>query len=414
MTGLTFLPLAPWPLLAVLAGVGLLLVWWPQPAGGRAESVVSHGRRTAMVLLLLVAALRPGLPGQDVRVDPSAVDVYFVVDTTTSVMARDYGASQPRLEGVRADIKGVAAQLPGARYTVLTFDHDTRTRLPLTSDSLALEAAADTLTPETSVWSQGSSVTAASAELERVLARGKQTHPERARIVFYLGDGEQTADTDPQPFAIDAGMVNGGAVLGYGTAAGGQMQRTGDQENGDVVDPSTGQPAVSTIDEKQLQTIAAQLDVPYLHRTQDDQAAGIVDAVKLRDLDTVASEAGTSEVVGGRAELYWVALLTLALVAAWELGAALLGVTGPRRPRRAIATGSVGAASGGRSGAGTAAAGTAGSAGTSGSATRGWLRRPSRDPKAVTGAVPSVGTMPTMPTMPIDPRDLTPTGGRAR
>ena len=82
----------------------------------RSESKVARGRRTAIVVLLLVAALRPAIPGNDVRVDASAVDVYLVVDTTSSVVARDYGDARPRLEGVRTDIKALVNQLTGARF----------------------------------------------------------------------------------------------------------------------------------------------------------------------------------------------------------------------------------------------------------------------------------------------------------
>ena len=91
----------------------MALVWWP---AGRARAVGvegARGRRTAIVVLLLVAALRPAIPGNEVRVDASAVDVYLVVDTTSSVVARDYGDARPRLEGVRTDIKALVNQLTG-------------------------------------------------------------------------------------------------------------------------------------------------------------------------------------------------------------------------------------------------------------------------------------------------------------
>ena len=131
-SGLSFLPVAPLPLLLLVAVVGLALIWWPAGARGPAESWVARGRRTAMVALLLVAALRPAIPGNDVRVDASAVDVYLVVDTTSSVMARDYADAKPRLEGVRSDIKGLVTQLAGARFAPL----------PLCTDNAAMIASA--------------------------------------------------------------------------------------------------------------------------------------------------------------------------------------------------------------------------------------------------------------------------------
>ena len=328
-SGLSFLPAAPLPLLLVVAAPGMALIWWPAGPRERSEPAVARGRRTAMVVLLLVAALRPPIPGNDVRVDASAVDVYLVVDTTSSVMARDYADARPRLEGVRADIKALTTQLAGARFALLTFDIDTTVRLPLTSDGAAVSAAADTLRPETSVWSRGSSVTIARDQLRTALERGRDTHPERARLVFYFGDGEQTAAQDPAPFDIASQLINGGAVLGYGTAAGGRMAITAAFETGDIVDPSTGQPAISVIDEEQLAAISNQLGVPYLHRTDNDGLA-IVDGVRLKELAPLrATDSG--EIVGGRAELGWVALCCWRF-AAWEIGSRRRRVEVPAPP----------------------------------------------------------------------------------
>ena len=210
--------------------------------------------------------------------------------------------------------------MTGARFALMTFDIDTTLRLPLTSDGAAVSAAADTLRPETSVWSRGSSITIASTQLRTALERGRDTHPERARLVFYLGDGEQTAAQDPRPFDVDGQLINGGAVLGYGTAAGGRMAITAAFETGDIIDPSTGKPAVSVIDEKQLATIAKQLGVPYVHRTTDDGGLGIVGSIQLKELAPLRATE-SAEIVGGRSELGWIALLLVALLAAWELGA---------------------------------------------------------------------------------------------
>ena len=306
-SGLSFLPVAPLPLLLVVAALGMALIWWPAGPRERSEPAVARGRRTAMVVLLLVAALRPAIPGNDVRVDASAVDVYLVVDTTSSVMARDYADARPRLEGVRADIKALTTQLAGARFALLTFDIDTTVRLPLTSDGAAVSAAADTLRPETSVWSRGSSVTIARDQLRTALERGRDTHPERARLVFYFGDGEQTRRRTLARSTSPASSSTGARSSGYGTAAGGRMAITAAFETGDIVDPSTGQPAISVIDEEQLAAISNQLGVPYLHRTANDGGLAIVEGVRLKELAPLrATDSG--EIVGGRAELGWVAL----------------------------------------------------------------------------------------------------------
>lgn len=342
-TALTTLPLAPWPVLLLCAGLGGVLIWWPAGSQERTDTLVSRLRRSAMVALLVVAALRPGVPGGDVTVDATDLDVYFLVDTTSSVMAEDYTGARPRLEGVRADVREIAAQLPGARYSLLTFDHDAVTRLPLTSDGAALASAADTIRAETSTFSRGSSITVAGPALARTLQRGHEAHPERARVVFYLGDGEQTTPGDPAPFAVDRALVNGGAVLGYGTAAGGQMKQTGTRQDAFITDPSTGQPARSVIDEPRLRTIGEQLGLAYLHRTSDNGAGSVVDAIRLKELSSLTSS-DQSRSVGSRTEWYWPFLLALAALAAFELGAAIAAAaalrdraSSSRRARGAVA-----------------------------------------------------------------------------
>ena len=67
-------------------------------------------------------------------------------------------------------------------------------------------------------------------------------------------------------FADLNGMIDDGAVLGYGTAEGGQMYYPG---RGYVKNTTTGQNALSRIDEKSLRAIADDLDLTYINETRD-------------------------------------------------------------------------------------------------------------------------------------------------
>lgn len=330
---MTFLPLLPWPVILVLLAAVLAAVWWnPAGPGMPGESRARHARLTGAAVLLALAACRPGLPGAKVDALATNLNVYFVVDTTSSMVAEDYGPKRPRLEGVRADILAIAEALPGARYAVLTFDADTRVRLPLTTDTTALEAAVETLGPEPSEFSHGSTVTAANERLSALLTSADQRHPERGRIVYYLGDGEQTAAGEPAPFTIAPGLVQGGAVLGYGTHAGGRMKGTMARygRSGDYIrDPSTGEDAVSVIDEGTLQRLAQQLGVPYAHRSAGAAVAGLIDGIDAERFGT--AEEKQRAAVQGRQELYWAALLVVAALAAWEVGGAAAALVRSRR-----------------------------------------------------------------------------------
>lgn len=334
---MTFVPLAAWPVLVVLAVAALAAVWWnPSDQDAPGESRATHWRLTAAVVLLFVAGLRPGVPGGD-EVDTTAanLNVYFVVDTTGSMVAEDHDGDRPRVQGVRADVAAIAAALPGARFCVVTFDSSTRVRLPLTTDSTALAAAVETILPEPAAYSRGSSVTEADARLRTLLEKDASRHPDRGRIVFYIGDGEHTAQGQPAPFSVPRGLIDGGAVLGYGTAEGGRMRSTDPRRasaNGYLQDPTTGEDAMSVIDERTLRAIGSQLGVGYVNRTTD---ASIESALRGVDIERFGEDPEVEQAkLRARMELYWPLLLGLALIGAWEVGAAASALAAARSRRR--------------------------------------------------------------------------------
>jgi Ca-activated chloride channel homolog len=331
----TLLPVAPWPILLVLAVGALAAVWWnPSSRSVPGESRATHWRLTAAVVLLGVAALRPGVAGEQVDTTAANLNVYFVVDTTSSIIAEDYGDGRPRIDGVSSDIAAIAQALPGARYSVVTFDQEARVRLPLTTDTTALDAAVETLLPESYEVSRGTSVSEAKDRIKTLLQQADARTPERGRVVFYLGDGEQTAQDPPTPFDIDKRLINGGAVLGYGTTEGGRMKATRsrfDATRDYIKDPATGEDARSVISEDTLRTIGDQLGLGYVHREAGDSIAPVVSGIDLERFGT--SEQIEKQKVIARRELYWPLLLAVAGVAAWEVGAGLTALVQTRRRR---------------------------------------------------------------------------------
>lgn len=312
-----FTPILPWwaltmIALVLLAGVGLV-------ARGRRKDRRQRGtalRAATMVLLLLMAAWRPGIQGAAVPVANSSLDVFFMVDTTSSSVAEDYDGGKPRLDGMKADLHALAAALPGARYSMMTFDSTARTTLPLTRDAGALGTDIDILTTELTAYSHGSTPTVANDLLVSRLQAAKAADPRRPRIVFYLGDGEPTTDTAPPPFNIPVGLVNGGAVLGYGTAAGGKMKENfgyGSHANSAYITLG-GQEAVSKIDEPQLTAMASQLGVSYTHRSAGDPISAALADTKPGTMALDADQTGQ-----GTFELYWILALGAFALVSWEL-----------------------------------------------------------------------------------------------
>lgn len=333
-----FDPVAPpWLLVSTAVVVLGLLVVALVRAPGRLR--LGWGLRVAMVLLVLVIALRPILPATGSG--PAAVgglEVYFVIDTTSSMAAEDAdrpavdGAPATRLDGVRDDVAAVTGALTGAQFSLTTFDSATVQRVPLTSDATALVSAASSLTPEVSPFSQGSRIDEPLAFMTELLVSARQEHPDRTRVLFYLGDGEQTRQSAPQSFAPLAPFLDGGAVLGYGSDQGGPMRvfdgYRADDAPGDpryIVDPATGEPAISIADQEALRTIASQLGVQFLQRQSGD---GVDAAVAGIDVGDVQLSPATFT---GPVEFYWIAAIPLGLLALREVVVVATALAATRR-----------------------------------------------------------------------------------
>ncbi|MBN9129492.1 MAG: VWA domain-containing protein [Paenarthrobacter ureafaciens] len=282
---MTFAPIVSWPFLAAAVLLVLAFGTWLALSGKQPKQQVrSTITRTAAVVLLLLAALRPGWAGAGGTTAAADLDVFILVDTSTSMAAEDYHGSETRLAGAKQDVASIAKELAGARFCLITFDNQATVRMPLSRDTTALQTAMATLQPQAPRFAAGSSITSAGRLLKDRLAAAQMQQPGRPALVFYAGDGENTSATPPERLSVDAAGINGGAVLGYGTAQGGRMK--------DV-------DGVSRLDEGALRNIAAQLNLPYAHRSGDEGTAELLTKAEPGAL------AGTTEDGPGRAELYW-------------------------------------------------------------------------------------------------------------
>lgn len=240
-------------------------------------------RRLFGIILVFIMCLRPGI-GETVNatVYTNQYDVYFVVDTTASMVAEDWDNGATRLSGVKEDISHLVDDYTGAKFSLITYDSEAVIRTPLTKDATALMTSVHVMSPEITRNSHGSSpweanepqTNAKSGLLTSVLSADYKSQPDRTRLVFVFTDGEKTSSKpDTATFKTVAPYINGGAVYGYGTSAGGKMKvQNGyfitSSKNEYIMDKTQNppQPALSKIDEKNLKLIADQLGVPYEHR----------------------------------------------------------------------------------------------------------------------------------------------------
>lgn len=298
---------------------------------GPVPTLVRRGLIVVAVLVALLVPLRFG--EQPAPTQVADVEVLVVLDRTRSMAAYDYQDGRPRWDGVRADLEALAKALPGARFALLTFGAEPHLDLPFTTDTLAFRTAVETTLVEPIYYGTGSRADRPLEETLEILERAEKEDPDRRRFVVFVGDGENTADGDQKSYAEVADHVSGGAVLGYGTEEGARMPEADDLGPGEgwVTDYDTYDDAISHADLDNLQTIADQMGVDFVHRTEpggiDDVAAGFEAEYQVDD----------GEERPAKHDFVWVVGLVLALLVLGELFVvwnAVWTTRGTLRPRR--------------------------------------------------------------------------------
>ncbi len=290
-------------------------------------------RRGLTAVALFCVAIGPGYYGPAEKTTyTSSNDVFIVLDTTGSVSAEDWNGTNTRLEGMRSDIDQIVEHFAGARFSLITFDAVSLVRVPLTRDTNALVSAMEVVQPEMTLYSHGTTVSEPRELLADTLEAAQEAYPEHRRIVFYLGDGEQTAAEKPESFA-DAGEFTGaGVVLGYGTEQGGKMLANAglyadDDDEPEYIQDRSSSPykdAISVIDEDNLRTIAEELGISYAHRTSPGAIPGL-DAIE----DT-ADEALTQQEARTVIPLYWAFALAAFVLLLWEAASVAVAIVNSR------------------------------------------------------------------------------------
>ena len=288
-----------WPLVvAVAVLLAAALAWsgrWLLRPGADPGSRWTWGRRVALAVMTVLIMAGPSVSVTQTR-PMSNLEVYLVVDRTGSMAAEDWAGGPDngggtRLDGVRQDLSAIRDAFPSARFSIIALDSAAARELPLTSDTDAVTSWINSLQQESTVRSSGSSLERALPQLSQDLRASYENTPEAARLVYVLSDGEPTDDGAAASEAGAAGlswnqlgsMVDGGAVLGYGTPDGGRMREFEVGQTPDpgaepkyITDNRTGEPAVSKPDTAELQNVASGLGVPYFQRTggSDDVPTG--------------------------------------------------------------------------------------------------------------------------------------------
>ena len=214
----------------------------------------------------------------NVKTEKTNAYIMFVIDTTISMKARDYKGNQERIAGVKADCQHIMEMIPGARYSVITYNNMAQLAAPFSDNSMHIMNTINNVSFPYKYYAKGTAMDDCVKLVEDRLAKMTEKDQGKKDIyVFYISDGEITSENAKLPsFKGIQQYINGGAVLGYGTEKGGKMYvedlagkeevLTYRNENFEEVE------AISKFDEGNLKSIADDMGLSYVHMENGNEA----------------------------------------------------------------------------------------------------------------------------------------------
>lgn len=335
MNGFTFSPALGWVagglLAAGLAVLAILeIVLFVRRRASSDETAWACIRRTLMLLIVAVMVLTPSVVSSTTSQAINATDVivavgYHRVDGDGrrhhTGPRRPLPASMP----ARQAVHDVTAAYPDASFAALRFGASGTLDVPLTPDAPAIDNWANTLAVEATSVSAGSSLDAPIDQLLLTVKSIREAHPDDAIVLYLITDGEQTSNVTRRTFSSLRQYLNDGFTVGVGSTEGGKIPviadgvSAGDSNTTDhwMVDPDTGEPGISKMDEKNLKDIADEISGTYVAVNASQTLADSVSAKsskQWRMTTTVKERTRTTPVV-------WPLAIALAILLAMEVGA---------------------------------------------------------------------------------------------
>ena len=290
-------------------------------------------RRIGLIVLLLCTMARPAT--YDVtptRVVYNNLDVYFIVDMSGSMSAKDCdGGSTMRYKMAIDDILEISRRFNGSSFSIIASDYSTYTALPLTSDYNMLVTAVNSLSPKNSSLSADSNINDALKQAADHIVRSQnQSTTKRGVVLFYLGDGEDnTNDSIVIPAELKSVALTG-LVLGYGTESGAQLYKinSSGQITNDEIKDEYDRNIVSRLNKTNIAKIGDELGLKYSYRNN-----GMVD-VKLLDGINQGLQEYVMEDRDNYKEYYWISALGFIALLLWEFSYILNKILLERKPMK--------------------------------------------------------------------------------
>lgn len=286
-------PIIPIWLMAIICTILIVLIIYNKPLK---EKITNKNEKTSrqkklmknyiinaiikicIVILLFVINLRFMVQNGESMAISSDINILFIIDTSVSMRALDYNGNKERFEGVINDCCYIVDELSSCKFSIITFGDTAQRLIPFTTDTDMVQAELKSIKLENDFYAQGSSINLVKDIFTKTLTEEqKRKNGNSKTVVFFITDGEITKEGEKlQSFGNLGQYISSGAVMGYGTTAGGKMVNSTYEDNpysefyykyyyDDNYNKVT---ALSKIDENNLKKIANDLNVDYVQMSK--------------------------------------------------------------------------------------------------------------------------------------------------
>ncbi len=274
-------------------------------------------RRIGIIALLILAIMRPAVGTVEVERELGNLNIYFVVDNTGSMVVRDMdNGSKYRFEKVAEDMKKIVELFPGSKYSIITMDYSIYQAMPLVSSANTVNSYVGALKPKNNELTTDSDLSDLLSYSADRIEKYTKRFPDRSNLLFLFTDGEDSSKTTAVPDKL-ASLVNGGAIIGYGTTTGGEIHRVSynnEITNEVIKDKATNSAHISKLDETNLKAIADKLALSYYRRSSSSDKFSNTSNF-FNASNSFKRDGNTTKVSN---EFYWIPMLGAIALLLWD------------------------------------------------------------------------------------------------
>lgn len=290
---------------------------------------IKNLRRLAIIMLIFIAMLRPCISGGSAERDLSNLNIFFVVDNTGSMAAKDMNdMNEYRYKVVTDDIKKIVELFPGSKYAIIALDYNVYQAMPLIEDANTALAYISSLSPRESTASTDSDLSQLLALASARIEQYNKRYSDRDSLLFFFSDGENINNAAiSTPKELKQNIV-GGAVIGYGTANGARIGKISTDyetkslvisDSDYIIDRVTGTEHISKLNESNLKDVADKIGVEYYRRSSSDD--------KFNSINSFAVESAiyhhSNDTTDVDNDLYWLFIIIAVALLLWDFYAIL-------------------------------------------------------------------------------------------